>query len=127
MDESWIAAKLEKRGKSELRAVTEWVRLAEEGEDIAQLWDATLDGKGWGCPVAGRVVERTNDGRVKVSLIGWAPGLLKVRGSPFRDETGSRKIAVVDRDKAYVALLVGPRLVKSELPRDPTANIGTSR
>jgi hypothetical protein len=30
--ESWIATKLRKRGEAELRAVTSWVRLAEEGE-----------------------------------------------------------------------------------------------
>ena len=32
----------------------------------------SLDGKPWGCPVAGQMVERA-DGRIKVLLDGWAP------------------------------------------------------
>ena len=106
--ESWIARKLRKRGTTELRAVTAWVRLAEAGEEVTPVWNATVDGKGWGCPVNGRVIERTKGGRVKVSLTGWAPVLLKVNGTTLSAETGTRRIAVVDRGKAYVAILVGP-------------------
>jgi hypothetical protein len=115
--ESWIAKKLKKHGNTDLRAVTGWVRLAEEGQDIARIWDATLDGKIWGCPVTGRVVERTVAGRVKVHLSGWAPFVLKVKGTSFQAETGSRKIAVVDDGRAYVALFVGPPPVESGSPR----------
>ena len=71
--ESWIAEKLWRRGETEFRAVTAWVRLAEEGEEITHVWNAMVDGKGWGCPVAGRVIRRTTGGRVKVSLTGYQP------------------------------------------------------
>ena len=46
--------------------------LAEIGEEAADVWSASVDGKSWGCPVDGRVVERTEDGKVKVRLDGWA-------------------------------------------------------
>lgn len=105
--ESWIAEKLRKRGQTELRAVTPWIRLAEKGEKNAPVWDAVVDGKGWGCPVGGRVKERTGDGKVKVSLPGWAPVALKVKGTTLPAEVGSRGIAEVEDGKAYVALFVG--------------------
>ena len=112
--ESWIAKKLHKRGKPSLRAVTPWVRLAEKGEKVTRVWNATVDGKGWGCPVVGRIVERTTDGRVKVELSGWSPGAAEIKGQTLAAEIGSRKIAVVDTGEgddsgiAYVALFVGP-------------------
>ena len=106
--ESWIAKNLRRRGTTELRAVTHWVRLAEKGEQTIPVWNATVDGKGWGCPVDGKVVERTSDGRVKVELSGWSPVGAEVKGQILPDEIGSRRIAVVDSGVAYVALLVGP-------------------
>ena len=112
--ESWIARKLRKRRKTEYRAVTQWVRLAEEGEEVAHVWSGTVDGKHWGCPVAGRVVERTEDGKVKVRLAGWAPFPTRVKGTTLPAETGSRRIAVVAAGTAYVALFVGPPLAEAE-------------
>lgn len=112
--ESWISKKLIKRGKSNFRAVTRWVRLAEIGEKDTDVWNAIVDGKGWGCPVVGRVVERTKDGRVKVELLGWSPGGAKIKGQTLAAEIGRRRIAVVDTGKrddsriAYIALFVGP-------------------
>ena len=112
--ESWIANKLRKRGATELRAVTNWVRLADKGEQAKHVWDATVDGKGWGCPVAGRVTERTADGKIKVDLSGWSPVGAEIKGQSISAEVGNRSIAVVDiggGDKdgiAYVALFVGP-------------------
>ena len=114
--ESWIAKKLRKRGKSDLRAVTHWVRLAEKGEKSTQIWNATVDGKGWGCPVVGRIVDRTKHGKVKVELLGWSPGGAEVKGQTLAAEIGRRKIAIVDTGEgdesgiAYVALFVGPAL-----------------
>ena len=67
-----------------------------------------MDGKGWGCPVDGKVVERTADGRVEVELSGWSPVEAEVKGQILPDEIGSRRIAVVDSGVAYVALFVGP-------------------
>src|SRR6516164_9687982 len=53
--ESWIAEQLKKRGRSKFTAATAWVRLAEKGEGSTSVWNATLDGKGWGCPVSGQI------------------------------------------------------------------------
>jgi hypothetical protein len=123
--ESWIAEKLRKRGSTELRAVTDWIRLAEEGEAIAHVWDAKLDGRIWGCPVAGRVVERTADGKVKVQLFGWSPVAAEIKGQNLPAETGSRRIAVVDTGtgddsgRAYIALFVGPPPTKTTSAGNP--------
>ena len=112
--ESWIAKKLRKRGKTELRAVTDWVRLGEGGEHSASIWNATVDGKGWGCPVAGSVAERTADGKVKVELSGWSPFGAKIEGNSLSGESGSRGIATVDigsndqDGRAFVAFVIGP-------------------
>lgn len=117
--ESWIAKKLRQRGHTELRAVTDWIRLAEKEEEITRVWNATVDGRRWGCPVTGRVVERTSDGKVKVELSGWSPVVAKIKGQQLTAETGSRRIAVVDTGaaddsgKAYVALFVGPPPTKA--------------
>ncbi len=119
--ESWIARKLRKRGKTEYRAVTHWVRLAEIGEEAADVWSASVDGKHWGCPVDGRVVERTEDGKVKVRLDGWAPFPTRVKGTTLPAETGSRRIAVVADGRAYVALFVGPPLTAEAFSQQPIA------
>ena len=112
--ESWIGKILHKRGRSNVRAVTGWVRLPEKGEKYAHVWNAIVDGKLWGCPVSGRVVERTKDGKVKVELSGWSPGAPEIKGQTLAGEIGARKIAVVDTGEgddsgvAYIALLVVP-------------------
>ena len=80
------------------------------GEEAADVWSASVDGKHWGCPVDGRVVERTEDGKLKVKLDGWAPFPTKVKGTTLPAEMGSRRIAVVEDGRAYVALFVGPPL-----------------
>jgi len=113
--ESWIAKKLRKRGNTELRAVTPWVPLAEEGEKVAPIWNAIVDGKLWGCPVVGRVVDRTADDKVMVQLSGWSPDVAKIERETLPAETGSRRIAVVDDGRAYVALLVAPPLGEANL------------
>jgi len=112
--ESWIAKKLRKRGETELRAVTDWVRLSEGGENSASVWNATVDGKAWGCPVSGSVAKNTDDGKLKVELTGWAPFAPKIKGDTLSAEAGSRGIAAVDTGagdqdgRAFVALVVGP-------------------
>lgn len=114
--ESWIAKKLRKRGNTELRAVTDWIRLTEQRE--ASVWDATVDGKTWGCPVLGRVMERTKDGQVKVRLTGWSPAALDIEEWTVPDEMGSRRIIEIETGaadgsgRAYVALFVGPPLAR---------------
>ena len=110
--ESWIARKLQKRGATDSRAVTDWVHLAE-GADSTNVWDATLDGKPSGCRVDGQVGERTADGKVHVTLSGWSPFGANVRGNTLSDEIGSRGIAIVDPGrtdelKSYVALMIAP-------------------
>ncbi len=111
--ESWIARKLRKRGVTEFRAVTGWVVLAAKGEAVTHLWDATLDGKRCGCPVTGRVSERSADGRLHVSLSGWSPFGADVKGNSLAAGIGCRRMAVVDTGRVdgmefYVALFVGP-------------------
>ena len=110
--ESWIARKLQKRGATDSRAVTDWVHLAE-GADSTNVWDATLDGELSGCRVDGQVGERTADGKVHVTLSGWSPFGANVRGNTLPDEIGSRGIAIVDPGRAdelksYVALMIAP-------------------
>ena len=109
--ESWIAEQLKKRGQSKFTAATAWVPLDAKGEGSRRVWDATLDGKGWGCPVSGQITERV-DGRIEVLLWGWGPGGDRVTVS-LKDEPGSRAIAAVERIKTeqglpYVAVLIGP-------------------
>jgi hypothetical protein len=119
--ESWIAEQLKKRGQSKFTAATAWVRLAEKGEGSTSVWNATLDGKGWGCPVSGQIAERA-DGRIKVLLRGWDPGGSSVTVS-LKDEPGSRAIAAVEETKReqglpYVAVLIGPPPEKPSAPTD---------
>ena len=116
--ESWIAEQLKKRGQSKFTAATAWVPLADKGEESTTVWDAMLDGKGWGCPVGGDIAERA-DGRIKVLLWGWGPGGTRVTVS-LTDEPGSREIAPVkgikdDSGLPYVAVLICPP------PEKPTA------
>ena len=113
--ESWIAQKLRKLGATEFRAVSGWVRLADRSEDRTDIWDATLDGEHYGCPVDGQVSERTADGRVHVTFRGWAPGAPRIKGNSLLAEIGSRTIAVVDTGrvdgvKSYVALMIAPAI-----------------
>jgi hypothetical protein len=113
--ESWIANKAFRLGKTKVRAATQWIRLAEKGEEHVALW------AGWGCPVEGRVVERTADGKIKVELSGWAPVLPKIKGRVLSSEVGSRRVAVVDvgvddGPYAYVGLVVGPPVPNTSSP-----------
>ena len=122
--ESWIAEQLKKRGQSKFTAATAWVPLTEKeeymGKRFTSVWDATLDGKGCGCPVSGQIGERA-DGRIEVLLDGWSPAYRSVTVS-LADEPGSREIAAVEKLKSeqwppYVAVLIGP---PPEKPADPT-------
>jgi hypothetical protein len=119
--ESWIAEKLKKRGQSKFAAATAWVPLADKVDETTRVWNATLDGKTCGCPVAGHIAERA-DGRIKVFLDGWSPAYAEVTVS-LADEPGSREIAAVERLKTeqglpYVAVLIGPPPETSAAPTD---------
>ena len=111
--EPWIAKELRKRGLTEFRAVTDWVRIDEGEERNADIWTATVDGKPWGCPVSGWVSEPTGDGKVRVELSGWSPvAVAKIKGNTLAANKGNRTIATVDTGidqdgRAFVALLVG--------------------
>jgi len=111
--ERWIARKLGKREMTELRAVTRWIRLAEPGQKPTSVWNASVDGKGWGCPVSGQISNRATDGKVTVRLSGWSPAGADVTGTTISAKAGSRGIARVDTGaddgsgRAYVALQVG--------------------
>ena len=130
--ESWVAEDISELGEeSELRAVTDWIRLANPEEiDTTSLWDSVVDGTVQGCPVNGHVAELTDDGKLRVELPGWGPVPCEIiKGEKLTAEIGSRGIAVVDRarsengkeierDYAYVAMFVGPRV--SEIRQDIT-------
>jgi hypothetical protein len=119
--ESWIAEHLKKGGQTKFTAATGWVLLDSSSRFSAtEVWDAKLDGKRWGCPVAAQIDERA-DGRIKVVLTGWDPGGARVTIS-LKDEPGSREIAAVEETKReeglpYVAVLIGP---PPENPAAPT-------
>lgn len=112
--ESWISKKLRKQGKSDHRAVTDWVRLADKGEDSSKIWSAMVDGKLWGCPVDGRIGDRTKNDKIKLELVGWSPGGAEIKGNVIPTDLGSRRIARVDTGAdedssvAYVAIIVVP-------------------
>jgi hypothetical protein len=106
--ESWITEQLTALGKKDIRAVTDWVCLPEQGEENAHVWDAVVEDKHWGCPVVAHPVERLKNGTIRVNLTGWAPFPLEQSGMSLPDEIGSRTIAVVDDGKAYVVILVVP-------------------
>ncbi len=118
--ESWISKNLQKQGKTDLRAVTQWVRLAEKDEKSNHIWSAKIDGKRWGCPVVGKVVESNREGVVKAELAGWSPGGAEIKGQTVAAEIGSRRVAVVDTGEgndngiAYIAIFVGPALANQQ-------------
>lgn len=117
--ESWILKNLNKRGKTNCRAVTDWIRLPEKGDDAIEAWDAIVDNKTWGCPVSYRAVDRSRDGKIKVELHGFAPASPDIKGQTIDSEIGYRGIAVVDigsanNSTAYIALFVGPALSVSQ-------------
>jgi hypothetical protein len=119
--ESWIAEQLKKRGQSKFTAATAWVPLDAKGEGSRRVWDATLDGKGWGCPVSGQITERV-DGRIEVLLWGWGPGGDRVTVS-LKDEPGSRALAAAEEVRTkkglpYVAVFIGPPPEKTTAPTD---------
>lgn len=109
--ESWIAARLDKRGVDQSRAVTEWVELDANQNHSVSVWNAMVDGKGWGCPVGGSLGEKEN-GNIEIALNGWTPAGADLRGEFVPFEIGSRRIIRVGHGKqetiAYVAVFVGP-------------------
>jgi hypothetical protein len=118
--ESWIAEQLKKRGQSKFTAATAWVPLVYKRLEATEVWDGRLDGKTWGCPVSGDIPERA-DGRIKVSVDGWAPVAGFGVTVSLKDEPGSREIVAVEKFKddggmPYVAVLIGPP------PENPAAS-----
>ena len=122
--ESWIAEQLRQRGQSEFTAATAWVPLADATDELlspADVWDGTLDGKAWACPVSADIVERV-DGRITVRVHGWAPVPGVEANLTLNDEPGSRVLTAVKPSKTpqelpYVAVLIGPA------PNPPAAPI----
>ena len=107
--ESWIRKELvaAKRG-NEFRAVTNWVRMPEKEYDFAEVWDAVIDKKHWGCPVTATAMLRAK-GKIQVKLTGWTPFSLEQTGMSVADEIGSRSIGIIGQGRAYVAIIVVPR------------------
>ena len=122
--EAWVAKQLKQSGESEYFAVTNWVpvcdALLEDNEVDNRVWGGSLEKTSF-CPVGGDIPER-KDGRVLVSVAGWAPVAGYEARVTMADETGSRTVEPVQvysangeklqvQDKkpiAYVAILIGP-------------------
>ncbi|MCR9201655.1 MAG: hypothetical protein NXI04_23675 [Planctomycetaceae bacterium] len=134
--EKWIQGALKKQGQAELRAVTSWVRLPSGEFDSVDVWNATVNGKSWGCPVGGSTFVQP-DGRCKVELIGWTPGGADLVGNVITPEPGNRRIAKVGYKRgpegeesgvqfetlAYVAIIVAPsEVASSEKTPDTTSD-----
>src|SRR6056297_2618374 len=122
--EAWVAEQLKQSGESEYFAVTNWVpvcdALLENDEVDNRVWSGSLGNASF-CPVGGDIPER-KDGRVLVSVAGWAPVAGYEARVTMADETGNRTVEPVQvysasgeelqvQDKkpiAYVAILIGP-------------------
>lgn len=107
--ESWFAKAALKQHKCDVRAATSWMRISEGSEPPAELF------AGWGCPVTGRIVDRTQDGRIEIALSGWTPGLPEIRDHVISADIGARGLAVVYVDEleqplAFVGLIVTPAI-----------------
>lgn len=109
--ESWVLDQLKRQKVEHARAVTGWVKLpAYEDIDSVHIWNATTDGKGWGCPVHGSLAKLRPDGKVNVELNGWLPFQPTITGNLILAETGNRRLAIVNgaTRRAFFAILVGP-------------------
>ena len=106
--ETWIEKELQQHGHKKLRAMTDWIELSEEKSTA--VWESTVDGKHWGCPVDGIVTSRVG-GKVEVELSGWAPVSTEISGSQIDDKNGARAIATVSIDSpvAFFAMTVGKK------------------
>ncbi|EKK00915.1 hypothetical protein RBSH_03769 [Rhodopirellula baltica SH28] len=122
--EAWVAEQIKQSGDSEYFAVTNWVpvcdALLEDDEVDNRVWGGSLGNASF-CPVGGDIPER-KDGRVLVSVAGWAPVAGYEARVTMADETGNRTVEPVQaysasgeklqvQDKkpmAYVAILIGP-------------------
>ena len=122
--EAWVAEQLKQSGESEYFAVTNWVpvcdALLEDDEVDNRVWGGSLGNASF-CPVGGDIPER-KDGRVLVSVAGWAPVAGYEARVTMADETGNRTVEPVlyhspsgekkqvqgEKPMAFVAVLIGP-------------------
>lgn len=122
--ESWVAEQLKQMNASEYFAVTNWVPICDgllEDDSVDNcVWDGRLGNSAF-CPVSGDIPERIN-GRVLVSVGGWAPAAGYEARVKLVDEPGSRTVEPVlyqwpsgekkqvqgEKPMAFVAVLIGP-------------------
>ena len=95
--EAWVAEQLKQSGGSDYFAVTNWVpvcdALLEDDEVDNRVWGGSLGNASF-CPVGGDIPER-KDGRVLVSVAGWAPVAGYEARVTMADETGNRTVEPV--------------------------------
>ncbi|MCA9204482.1 MAG: hypothetical protein KDA59_15620 [Planctomycetales bacterium] len=91
--ESWIVKSIKNGRQANLRAVTAWVPLFENRDDVNEVWDGKSGGVRPGCPVRADIVER-KDGRIKIAfrVCGADPVDITLT---LQDEPGSRKVVPV--------------------------------
>lgn len=121
--EAWVAEQLKQLGESDYFAVTNWVPVCD-----GLLADEVVDNCVWGgrlgevsfCPVGGDLPER-NNGRVLVSIVGWAPaprearvtladepGTRAVEPAVYHSPSGEKRQVPGEKPVAYVAVLIAP-------------------
>lgn len=123
--ESWVAEQLKQLGESEYFALTDWVPVCDgllsDDEVDNHVWPSRLGVKAPFCPVGGDIPERKN-GRVLISVSGWAPVAGYEARVTLADEPGTRAVEPVlvysasgekrqvqsEKPMAYVAMLIGP-------------------
>ena len=105
--ESWVQKQLKKRGAKHVQAATHWIKLPDPGENMTQIWNASVDGKFSGCAVDAHPVKQLANGEIKVKLTGWAPVSPRIKSATLLPEPGNRRVVVVDDHWAYFAILVG--------------------
>jgi hypothetical protein len=108
--ESWVSKSIDKRFKSNLIAVSEWVPLVEKRYEATNIWDGKVDEKVYACSVSSVIAERKK-GRIKIVVYGWAPVPAEV-ALILDDEPGSREVVPVSDAETkqgvpYVAVFVG--------------------
>lgn len=108
--ESWITKSIVNRNKSNFRAVTGWVSLADGPFEATELWNGNVGAQCHACEVVADIFER-KDGVVKINFRGWTPfgseAILELK-----DEPGSREVVPVTQinnkhGMPHVAIFIG--------------------
>ncbi|MFI5382050.1 MAG: hypothetical protein ACHRHE_22370 [Tepidisphaerales bacterium] len=109
--EPWIAKELTARGHTHFMAVSGWVRLSDQANESTSIWNGASDWIDDGqhvlaCPGSARIMQRGGDGNMTIKLGSFLPVANEVRVE-VADKLGTQTVAMVVKDRVYVALHVG--------------------